>query len=120
MAELDTTYIDLSNTNEVIDLEFIDDEKIEIKSVDNVNIYEGFGSCYIYQLSQVDIDNKFIIISDLSTVSDKKNILITIDNASFICEYLVDYIIDNEGKISWNGLGLEDKLQVGDKIKVYY
>jgi hypothetical protein len=80
----------------------------------------GLTNSYQYTLSQVDIDNKYIIISQLSTVADKSKIIVLIENASFIAEYLTDYIIDSEGKISWAGLDLENKLMIGDKIKVYY
>lgn len=80
----------------------------------------GLANSYQYTLSQVDIDNKYIVISEISSVTDKSKIIVLIENASFIAEYSIDYTIDSEGRINWAGLGLEDKLIVGDKIKVYY
>jgi hypothetical protein len=86
-----------------------------------VNFYtiSGIKNTYTHTLSQIDIDNKYIIISPLTEV-DKSKIIVLIENASFIAEYGVDYTIDELGKISWDGFGLMDKLTVNDKIKVYY
>jgi hypothetical protein len=80
----------------------------------------GFYYTYSWTLSQIDIDNKFIIISDLSTVQNKEKILALIENAGIVLEYGIDYNIIEGSKITWNDYELESKLQVGDKIKVYY
>ena len=121
MAELDSTIIDLSNENEVIELEIQDDYQYEIEvTTGDINVYQGFGNCYIHQISQVDIDNKYVIISDLSNVTDKKNILIFVENAGIALEYQVDYDIVEGNKITWQGYELETKLQLNDKLKVYY
>jgi len=80
----------------------------------------GFYYTYSWTLSQIDIDNKFIIITDLSTVVIKEKILVLIENCGLALEYGVDYNIVDGSKITWIGLELESKLQVGDKIKVYY
>lgn len=121
MADLGTTYIDLSNTEEIIQLEILSETPIEIQPIDGNSISTiSPRQYYIHQLSQVDIDNKFIIISDLINVTDKASVLLVVENASFICEYGIDYVIDAGGKISWGNLGLEDKLQINDKIKIYY
>jgi len=119
MAELDSTIIDLSNENEVIELEIQDDYQYEIE-VTTGDIYKDFGNCYIHHISQVDIDNKYVIISDLSNVTDKKNILIFVENAGIALEYQVDYDIVEGNKITWQGYELETKLQLNDKLKVYY
>lgn len=110
MAEIDNTIIDLSNQNEIIEIEIATD----------VNIYQGFGNCYIHHISQVDIDNKYIIISNLSNVTDKKNVLIFVENAGIALEYQIDYDIIEGNKITWQGYDLETKLQLNDKLKVYY
>lgn len=80
----------------------------------------GFHNTYNYTLSQIDIDNKFIIISELSTLSDKTKAIIVIENVGIVLEYDVDYVIDNDNKIIWEETELEAKLQVGDKLKIYY
>ncbi|GEM_PF-3105106 len=117
----DESEIDLSLTEEIIELEYINDEVPEVEMIlGDVNVYEGFGDTYSYQLSQVDIDNKFIIISNLLTVANKQKILIFVENVGIALEYGIDYYIIEGSKITWSGYELESKLQVGDKIKVYY
>ncbi|MBI1936649.1 MAG: hypothetical protein HYS25_00850 [Ignavibacteriales bacterium] len=120
MAETDFN-IDLTIEEEPIVLEFPKEEVIQLEAVSgDVNIYAGFGDIYSHTLSQVDIDNKFIIISGLSTVSNKQKILALVENVGIAIEYGIDYDIVDGSKLIWNGLELESKLQVGDKIKVYY
>lgn len=80
----------------------------------------GFHNTYKYTLSQIDIDNKFIIISELSTLTDKTKAIIVIENVGIVLEYDVDYVIDNDNKIIWEETELEAKLQVADKLKIYY
>ena len=80
----------------------------------------GFYNTYQYTLSQIDIDNKFIIISELSTLTDKTKAIIVIENVGIVLEYDVDYVIDNDNKIIWEETELEAKLQVADKLKIYY
>lgn len=110
---MDEQYIDLSATDEIVEL--------ELEAVaGEVTIYSGFGNVYSHTLSQVDIDNKFIIVSDLSTVADKQKILIFVENVGIGIEYGIDYSIVEGNKIIWSGLELESKLQLSDKIKVYY
>lgn len=114
--------IDLTINTEPIEIN-INDEIItlNIPAGDFIQqIISGIQNTFIYQLSQVDIDNKYIYVSPLTNVQDKSKIIMLIQNASFIPEYLIDYSIDNDGKINWENLGLEDKLQVGDIIKIYF
>jgi len=92
---------------------------VALRGVDFYSI-SGIQNTFTHTLSQVDIDNKYIIISSLSEVADKSKIIVLIENASFIAEYGIDYTIDELGKISWAGLELFDKLITNDKIKVYY
>jgi hypothetical protein len=118
----DTSFdIDLTTTEEPIVLEVPADEQRTLEvTTGQINIYEGFGDTYSYTLSQVDIDNAFIIVSELSIVANKQKILIIIENVGIALEYGIDYSIIESSKITWDGYELESKLQIGDKIKIYY
>lgn len=80
----------------------------------------GLTNVYTHTLSQIDIDNKFIVVSGLSTITDKSKALLFIENAGIMLEYGVDYSIDTDNKISWSNTPLENQLIVGDKIKICF
>lgn len=117
----DNIFIDLSLTDEIIELDFPIDEVPEVSNIENVTIIKsGLNSTYAISLSQVDIDNKFITVNELNIVEDKSNVLVFLENSGFKFEYGIDYTINNYNQITWNGFGLDGKLIVGDIIKVYY
>ena len=75
---------------------------------------------YTHTLSQIDLDNKFITINELAIIANKSKVLVYLENSGFKFEYDVDYSINNDNQIIWAGFNLENKLIVGDIIKVYY
>jgi hypothetical protein len=80
----------------------------------------SLGKYHLHELNQVDIDNGFVTIADIVSRQDKENIIVYLSNVGLLLEYGVDYTIDADGKITWNGYELEGELVVGDIIKIFY
>jgi hypothetical protein len=93
----------------------------EFKFAEQVVISKGgFNNEYTHILSQVDVDNKFISMTELSAVIDKSKVLIFLDNIGLKLAYNVDYSINSLNKIIWSSYTLDGVLAPGDVIKVFY
>lgn len=110
-----------------IDFTAVNDDQITmnapVEEIIQLNLLPGDVShgrinSFLHQLSQVDIDNKFIDANYLENTA-YSNVIIYVDNASYKLEFGVDYnIVSNQ--IIWSGYYAEELLQVNDKLKIYY
>jgi len=111
--------IDLTTNEETIILEIATDEPETIEVINgDVNIYEGIGRSHLHQLSRSDIDNKFIEATYLQGVVFS-TVQVWIESSMAKLSYLDDYIFQNN-RIIWDGLGAEQFMKLGRKLRIYY
>lgn len=97
-------------------------------SVNKVKVYSGGAwtilsaasgisySVNIYTLNSTDISNKFVLLSDIPTTPSDTILNII---GGIVQDYGNDYEV-SMNILSWDGLGLESILSVGDKIIVQF
>lgn len=76
---------------------------------------------YDLEVEYITLTNDMITNKELTLVGTPKNALkVIVDVLNGTAqEYSVDYVVITN-KLNWNGLGLEAKLQAGDKIRITY
>lgn len=79
----------------------------------------GFGGgsqLFVKVLTQTDIDNKYVILPDEAFYPDKVrlNIIGGIEQLNGVDYQVIDDVL------SWNGLGLDNFLEVGETLLIQY
>ena len=105
---------------EPIEIEMLSDEPMEIDYTEADIIYLQERRKYQHTLSQVDIDNKYIFLSELSGLADKGSVQVFVAQCGLKLQYLQDYSITNDSKIIWDGFSAEGLLIPGDLLEIYY
>lgn len=73
-----------------------------------------------FTLSSTDIINKYVVLTDAPLNTTKTRVVVI---KGIEQDYGTDFImtVDDDGKrLSWNGLGLENILEINDKLVVVY
>ena len=110
----------IEDNSEPIEMVAPADEPIEIDMLAGDAVYIKEHLRYSHTLSQIDIDNKYIIISELNSLADKATAQLFVAQCGIKLQYGADYSISADAKISWAGLLAEGQLNVGDTIEIYY
>ena len=105
---------------EPIEIEMLSDEPIEIEYSEADIIYIQERRKYQHTLSQVDIDNKYIFLSELSALLDKGSVQVFVAQCGLKLQYIQDYTISNDSKIIWAGFSADGLLLPGDILEIYY
>lgn len=74
----------------------------------------------VFVLDSTDISNKYIVLSSAPTTKNKT--MCFIPSAPFQ-NYSVDYVVtsdDSDKRLSWDSLGLDGVLEIGDKLYIVY
>jgi|GEM_PF-4953709 hypothetical protein len=88
-------------------------------SLDNVINKTHEHKSYLHELSQLDIDNKYIEATYLHDVNDLSTIQVWLESSLIKLVYLVDYSIQND-RIIFDGLDALPFLKLGRQLRIFY
>ncbi len=106
--------------SEPIEIEMLSDDPIEMEYHTGDILYVRDHLSYRHTLSQIDINNKYVTVTELAEITDKPTVQIFVAQCGIKLHYLTDYIINQYNQIYWNGYLAEGQLAVGDTLEIYY
>ena len=83
------------------------------KLIDDLNLEQN----EVFTLDATDLSNKYVTITE--TITDNQSILVIVSDIGLVAEPGVDYSISGQ-TIYWTGYSFATKLEVGEKLKIYY